>query len=193
MTHNIRSLRQIPLLVFLCVLLFTTAGVAPNGFAQDAAPELELPDNTGQLRKLSEYRGHVVVVNFWATWCGPCAGEMPRFVKTQQRYAPQGVTVVAVSLDFDQTKRNIPKFVEKYKMTFPVLVGGTVDHLHAFGMGDGLPGTIFIDKDGNVFGRILGEAKEKDIYARVDWLLGVRNGSDPKPPKPQLGKPIKAK
>jgi hypothetical protein len=112
---------------------------------------------------------------------------MPRFVETQALYRDKGVVVLAVSLDAEETKVQIPGFVSKYKMDFPVLVGGTIDHLHQFEMGDGLPGTIFLDPDGHVFARILGEAKKKDVFARVDWLLGDRKGNNQKPPKPMLG------
>lgn len=182
-----RSNGQTLVLILLLTLAFATAG-----FAQDAGPALELPDKTGQLRRLEDYRGHVVVLNFWATWCGPCAGEMPRFVETQRRYGDRGVVVLAISLDADETKGNIPAFIKKYKMNFPVLEGGTVDHLHLFEMGDGLPGTVFIDTDGHVFARIFGEAKKKDIFQRVEWLLGDRKGRRPKPPKSVLGKITKA-
>ncbi|MBI3935208.1 MAG: TlpA family protein disulfide reductase [Acidobacteria bacterium] len=156
--------------------------------AQDPAPDLELPDLTGQLRKLDDYRGHVVVLNFWATWCGPCAKEMPIFVETQHRYDARGVVLLAASLDAEETKSNIPAFIQKHKMDFPVMLGATVDHLDLFGMGDGLPGTVFLDADGHIFARILGEAKKKDVFARVEWLLGDRKGKNPKPPKPVLGK-----
>jgi len=179
--------RRVPGLLFLILLAAPTAG-----FAQVAEPALELADHTGQARKLDDYRGHVVVLNFWATWCGPCAAEMPRFVETQSLYGSRGVTVLAVSLDAAETQVNIPAFVTKYKMNFPVLVGATVDHLHLFEMGDGLPGTVFLDPEGHVFARIHGEAKKKDIFARVDWLLGDRKGKNPKPPKPLLGKPVKS-
>ena len=174
-------------LVVLTLLVFPQ-----TSRAQVPLPDLELPDNAGQLRKLDDYRGHVVVLNFWATWCGPCAAEMPRFVETQSLYGERGVVVLAASLDAEETKANIPSFVTKYKMNFPVLVGATVDHLHLFEMGDGLPGTVFLDPEGHVFARIHGEAKKKDIFARVDWLLGDRKGKKPKPPKSLLGKPVKS-
>jgi thiol-disulfide isomerase/thioredoxin len=176
----------------LLLLVLIALSLPSAGSAQEAGPALELPDANGQVRKLEDYRGHVVVLNFWATWCGPCAGEMPRFVETQQRYGDRGVVVLAVSLDADETKANIPSFMKKYNINFPVLVGGTIDHLHQFNMGDGLPSTIFLDTDGHVFARIFGEAKKKDIFQRVDWLLGDRKGRNPKPPKPVLGKITKA-
>ena len=160
-----------------------------NGWPQEAAPALELSDHNGQLRRLEDYRGQVVVLNFWATWCGPCAKEMPIFIETQKRYGPSGLVVLAASLDDDQTKQNIAPFMKKYKMSFPVLLDATADHLHQFGMGDGLPGTVFLDKAGNIFARILGEAKKKDVFSRVDWLLGSRRGKEPKPLVDNIPKP----
>ena len=181
----IQSLKRTPLLFFFFSLLFLGAGLA-----QDMAPALELNDSTGQPQKLENYRGKIVVLNFWATWCGPCAYEMSRFVETSHRYSDRGVVVLAASLDPVETKKNIPKFIEKHKMEFPVLVDATVDQLRAFGMGEGLPGTVFIDSEGKIFARIFGEAKKKDVFARVDWLLGDHQG---KAPKPLLGKKMMAK
>ena len=163
-------------LAFLFGLVFLRAG-----FAQDAEPALELPDHTGQLQKLADYRGKVVVLNFWATWCGPCAHEMSIFVETERRYGARGVVVLAASLDAEETKGNIPAFMKKHKMGFPVLVGATADHLQQFGMGESLPGTVFLDTEGRIVARILGEAKKRDVFARVDWLLGDRRGKEPKP------------
>ncbi len=173
---HILSLKKVPLLVFFFSLVFLGAGLA-----EELAPSLELNDSTGQPQKLESYRGKIVVLNFWATWCGPCASEMSRFVETYKRYSDKGVVVIAASLDFPQTEKNIPKFVQKHKMEFPVLVGATVDQLKEFGMGEGLPGTAFIDPEGKIFARILGEAKKKDVFARVDWLLGDHKGKEPKP------------
>ena len=175
----------------LLALALVTATV-PRASAQDGVPVFELADNAGRLQRLEDYRGKVVVLNFWATWCGPCAKEMPIFVETQNRYGPRGVVVLAASLDDDQTKANIPAFVEKYRMNFPALVGGTANHLHVFEMGDGLPSTVFLDSEGRVFARIFGEVKKKDVFERVEWLLGDRKGKNPKPPKPVLGKITKA-
>jgi thiol-disulfide isomerase/thioredoxin len=152
------------------------------------APVLELPDSFGKTQRLEDYRGKVVILNFWATWCGPCAKEMPIFVEAQRKYGSRGAVVLAASLDDDQTKANIPAFVQKYRMDFPVLVGATADTLHLFEMGDGLPSTVFLDAEGRIFARIFGEVKKKDVFERVEWLLGDRKGRNPKPPKPVLGK-----
>ena len=150
-----------------------------NGLAQEAAPALEITDHTGKVQRLEDYRGKIVVLNFWATWCGPCAAEMPIFVDMHKRYGNRGVQILAASLDDDETKANIPAFMRKYKMAFPILMGATVDHLERFGLSQALPATVFIDREGNVFSRILGEAKKRDVQDRVEWLLGRRKGKQP--------------
>jgi len=159
-------------------------------WAQDAAPVLELPDHTGQLQRLENYRGKIVVLNFWATWCAPCVAEMPIFVDVQKRFGSNGVVVLAASLDAEETKGNIPEFMRRRKMNFPVLVGATADHLQLFGMGEALPGTVFLNRQGQVVSRILGEAKKGHVFDRVEWLLGLRRGKAPAPlldnaPKPR--------
>jgi len=174
--------------VLLFPILFLLLALPVRSGAQEGPRALELSDHAGQVRRLEEFRGQVVVLNFWATWCGPCAKEMPIFVETHKRYAERGVVMLAASLDDDQTKANIPAFMQKYKLTFPVLVDATVEHLHLFEMGDGLPSTVFLDTEGRVFARIFGEVKKKDVFERVEWLLGDRKGRNPKPPKPVLGK-----
>lgn len=167
---------------FYYLLLVAVCCLHPGTvYAQDSAPALELKDHNGSVVKLSDYAGQAVVLNFWATWCGPCVKEMPIFVDAAKKYAEQGLVVLAASLDAPETQQNIAPFVEKQKMTFPVLVGATVDHMTAFGMGESLPGTIFIDQQGRVVGRILGEARKKEVTERVEWMLGLRKGK--KPPK----------
>lgn len=173
------SWRTIPRFV---VLLAGTAGMSwPRAHGQEPAPALELKDSRGRLVRLSDYAGKAVVLNFWATWCGPCVKEMPIFAEVAKKYGPQGVVVLAASLDSAETQPNIEPFIEKQKMEYPVLIDTTVEHMTAFGMGESLPGTIFIDQQGRVMGRILGEARRREVTERVEWMLGLRKGN--KPPK----------
>lgn len=160
--------------VFLGGAVFLTAGLA-----QERAPSFELVDYTGELQRLEDYRGKIVVLNFWATWCVPCASEMPIFVELQQRYAEQGVAVLAASFDDETTQENIPEFMQKTGMNFPVLMGTTMDHLQLFGMALSLPGTVFVDREGYIVFRIFGEATQSDVEDRVAWLLGQRQGEQP--------------
>lgn len=167
--------RNLPLsFVVLFGLVFLEAGSA-----QDAAPALELPDHTGQLQRLEDYRGKIVVLNFWATWCVPCAHEMPILVDVAKLYGARGVVVLAASLDTEETKANIPEFMRKRKMNFPVLVGTSPDHMQQFGIGEAIPATVFVNREGQIVSRVLGEAKKRDIVDRVEWLLGLRRSKEP--------------
>lgn len=165
------------------VLLFLVSilGVIPvnTGLLQASEPLLELPDQSGRVRRLEHYNGRIVVLNFWATWCGPCAAEMPIFVQAQKRYGSRGVSVLTASLDSKETEKKIPEFVKKYKMNFPVLLGASPDHLGKFGLGETLPGTVFIDANGAVAFRIIGQAHKKEVFERVEWMLGKRRGKAP--------------
>ena len=165
----------------LAVAATVIALSAAVAVAQTPEPGLELPDHTGRLQNLRDYRGKIVVLNFWATWCAPCTAEMPIFVELHRRFAARGVVVLAASLDTEETKGNIPQFMQKRKMEFPVLVGTTVEHMQPFGVGDALPATVFLDAEGRIVGRILGEARKKDVLPRVEWLLGDRRGKEPEP------------
>ena len=109
----------------------------------------------------------------------PCATEMPIFVDVARSYGARGVAVLAASFDDEETEANIPEFMRKTGMNFPVLMGTTLDHLVLFGMAQSLPGTVFVDREGRIVFRILGEAKRQDVVDRVEWLLGRRRANQP--------------
>ena len=113
-----------------------------------AAPEFALQDANGQTVKLSDFKGKVVLLDFWATWCGPCKLEIPWFIEFQRKYKDQGFTVIGVSMD-DGGWKAIKPFVEESKMNYPVLIGN--DELATkFGGIDVLPTTFVIDKQGRI-------------------------------------------
>ena len=134
-------------------------------------PELSLNDTQGKHHSLSDYRGKIVVLNFWATWCVGCKQEMPIFVDVSKKYRDRGVIVLAASVDDESTKKYIPQFMRSYKMDFPVLLDANADIMHEIGLGDALPSTAFLDAEGNVVGMIAGAAKRKDVLQRVEKLL----------------------
>ena len=133
------------------------SAVVPEGTAEAAgsltdrkpAPDFVLQDEQGREVKLSDFRGKVVLLNFWATWCGPCKIEMPWFVEFQRQYKDQGFSVVAISLD-EEGWEVVRPFTEEYKLNFPVLLGSdeTADQ---FGGVAALPTTFVIDKEGRIF------------------------------------------
>jgi thiol-disulfide isomerase/thioredoxin len=147
-------------------------------------PELTLKDQAGTVQTLSTYHGKIVVLNFWATWCGPCREELPRLDELAREYASKDVVFIAASLDDSKTQSKIASFlVKKQMVTLPIWIGATPATLTQFQLGEIVPATIIFDQNGEPIYRIMGEASRKDITLRLDWLLNGRIG---KPPKPLL-------
>lgn len=161
----------------LCLLIpFSLAA-----FAQTAAsPELRFNDLSGKAHSLADYRGKIVVLNFWATWCMPCREEMPMLSRLAPQYAEKDVAVLAVSLDDAETQSKIPAFLTKKKITLPVWTGATPTDLKQFDLGGIVPATVILDRDGSAAFRISGEASRKDVSSRLDWLLSDRAAKRPK-------------
>ncbi len=144
-------------------------------------PNITLRDLSGKKVQLRDYRGRIVVLNFWATWCGPCREEMPMLVEAAKAWEPAGVAFIAVSLDDEKTRKDIPAFVERYHASFPVWVGASSDELNKLELGSGVPDTAFIDERGTVVARVLGEIHRPEIDARLSWLTGDRKSPPPPP------------
>jgi thiol-disulfide isomerase/thioredoxin len=130
-------------------------------------PEFEFRDLEGNLRNSSEWKGKVLVVNFWATWCPPCREEMPLFVDTQEQYSSNGLQFVGIAIDDPMMVRD---FVDVYGINFPVLVGGPEAIKLANSMGnrfDSLPFTAIFDRDGTTryvtAGQVAPEVLEKEL------------------------------
>jgi len=160
---------------YLILTLLCLAAVA--GHSQ---PQLSLKDAEGNTHALSDYRGKIVVLNFWATWCVPCKEEMPIFVEANRRYRDRNVVMLAASIDDAKTKKYIHKFVRSYKIDFPVLLDASAASMQQFGLTDTVPSTIFLDAQGNVAGKIEGQAHKKDLLARIERLLGNPENEQPK-------------
>lgn len=162
------------------LVLSVIAGVALRQAA--AAPmQGQFTARDGSVHTLAELRGHPAVVNFWATWCGPCREEMPRLQKLADSYGGRGVRFVAVSLDAPETQGKIDAVVLKRGLRLPVWTGATDSTLSALELGVLVPATLILDEKGEIIGRIEGEAREKDVSSRLDWLLNGRAGKPPKP------------
>lgn len=137
-------------------------------------------DLQGASHTLAELRGHPAVVNFWATWCGPCKEEMPRLQKLADGYAARGVRFVAVSLDAPETQGKIAAVTRQRGFEVSVWTGATERTLADLQLGELVPATLVLDEGGKVVGRIEGEARDKDVRSRLDWLLDGRRGKAPK-------------
>jgi thiol-disulfide isomerase/thioredoxin len=140
---------------------------------------LALRDLSGRRVRLQDYRGRIIVLNFWATWCSPCAREIPVFVNAHTEYQSSGIVFIGASLDNKKTRSKIPEFVKKYGINFPILVGATSDDLATITLGTVTPATVFIDRNGEIVARILGELHPGELTERIDWLLGNRAAPRP--------------
>jgi thiol-disulfide isomerase/thioredoxin len=155
--------------------------VSGSGLNQSTGGDasLTLKDMSGREQSLKELRGKIVVLNFWATWCVPCREEMTVLVTLQKQYESQGVQVIGASADEASTQENIPEFARKVKINFPIWVGATVSDMQRLQLGDALPATAIIDRDGQIVGRILGPVEKDDLRKRVEWLLSDRRSPAP--------------
>jgi thiol-disulfide isomerase/thioredoxin len=142
---------------------------------------LTLKDSSGREQSLGAQSGKIVVLNFWATWCVPCREEMPILVSLQHRYASRGVQVVGASADDESTQGQVPEFTRRLRLNFPVWIGATIEDMQRLGLGDALPATAVIDRDGEIAGRIIGVLSKADLDKRIEWLLGDRRSPAPPP------------
>jgi thiol-disulfide isomerase/thioredoxin len=129
----------------------TSATLDPKGAP---APDFTLDSLDGKAVTLSGYHGQAVLLNFWATWCGPCKIEMPWFVELQKEYGPQGLQIVGVAMD-DASKDEIDKFVKEMGVNYPILIGKEAVG-QQYGGVNVLPTTFFIDRDGKIVAREFG-------------------------------------
>ena len=161
---------------FLAAILFQLVAlgfpVEPPVSGQVDLEKLHFRDfGTGETRSVEQYKGEILILNFWATWCKPCLEEMPLLVSIQKRYAGRGVQVVAVSADEKETAGRIEPFLKEFKINFPVWVGGTTEHMERLGLGHALPATAIFHRTGQLMGRIIGQLREPDLTRYIDWLL----------------------
>ena len=133
------------LLISLLLPLATATGI--TGLAGQPAPDFALKSITGENLRLSEFRGEVVMINFWATWCGPCRQEMPLLDELYQRYQKVGFQLLGVNIDDDQ--RSAAKMVRVLGVRFPVLLDERKDVSRLYDV-DAMPATLLIDRTGIV-------------------------------------------
>jgi thiol-disulfide isomerase/thioredoxin len=136
---------------------------------QKAAPEFVRSDLNHRRVDLRAYRGKIVLLNFWATWCAPCQLEMPRFIAWQNKYGPRGLRIIGISMDDDPAMAG--SLVRKLKLNYPVVMGDEkIGHLYGGVMG--LPITFLIDKQGRVQAQYQGETDLNSIEKQFKTLLG---------------------
>ena len=133
--------------------------------------ELKLKDLFGAEASLAQYKGRIVVLNFWATYCVPCKTEMPDLAAIQNEYAALGLQVIGASTDEAADRPKVLQFIKETKINFPVWLGATAADMTRFGLGEALPGTVVIDRNGKVVKVISGVVTVADLKKQIDGML----------------------
>lgn len=137
----------------------------------DAASEFALIDLAGKTHRLADYRGKLVLLNFWATWCPPCREEIPGFIRLQERYAGRGLQIVGISIDNPEA---VARFWQEMKINYPLLLAddGTFALMGAYGnRSGGLPYSVLVRPDGGIAATKLGVYHEADLERLLLPLL----------------------
>jgi peroxiredoxin len=141
------------------------------------APDFNLKDADGKAVKLSDYKGKVVLLNFWATWCGPCKIEIPWFMDFEQTYKDKNFAVLGVSLDEDGWD-SVKPYIEQKKINYRVMIG-TEQVAQMYGEVDSLPTTFMIDREGRVAAVHIGLVSKSDYIHDIVDLLGAPQPESP--------------
>jgi peroxiredoxin len=164
-----RILRWIRLTI--CVALLgggVCAQRPPLDLEHRLAPAFERADLAGRKVRLKDYRGKVVLLNFWATWCASCQVELPRFAEWQKRYGAQGLQVLAVSMDDNAAP--VRRTVRRLRLNYPIVVGDAKLG-EEYGGVLGLPVTYLVDREGKIVKRIKGETDLRVLETEVKQVL----------------------
>ncbi|MGP0020436.1 MAG: TlpA disulfide reductase family protein [Candidatus Sulfotelmatobacter sp.] len=151
------------------------SGTTPGGAKSSDAPDFTLESLDGKNMRLSDLRGKAVLLNFWATWCGPCKIETPWLVELQNQYGHDGLQVVGVEMG-DDSKDEISKFMKDMGMNYPVLIGKEAVG-EAYGGVPALPETFFIGRDGKIVDKIIGLKGKGEIEDSIKRALDTPVGN----------------
>ena len=166
-------------------LIPATAGDVPQGqtsLVGKPAPDFVLEDLSGRTVALSSFKGKPLLINFWATWCGPCKIETPWLIELQNEYASKGFQIVGISTEGEdlqpgdkegiaRQKAAIARFVKEYRMQYPVLING--DSLaNTYGGLDAMPTSVYVNAEGKVVAMQLGITSKDDMEANIKKALG---------------------
>jgi thiol-disulfide isomerase/thioredoxin len=132
-------------------------GTLPPAKIPERLPQFALKDRAGKLTSMTDFQGQSLIINFWATWCAPCQREIPLLQALQAQWAPQGVTVIGVAVDF---RDKVLEFAERFKIRYPLLIGeqDALDAAAALGVDSPVfPFTVFTDRRGQLVALYIGE------------------------------------
>jgi len=143
------------------------------------APDFSLPQLNGELLRLSSYRGKVVLLDFWATWCDPCRDEIPRFVNLQNKYGPQGFEIIGISMD--DSPDPVRDFYQRFRINYPVVMGNAqIGDLYGGVLG--LPIAFLIARDGRIYAKHIGATDASVLEGEIVGLLEAKVSLTPPGP-----------
>lgn len=157
--------------VCMALILFNSSVLSAK-----SVNKVTLRDLDGNKVRLADYHGRIVVLNFWATWCGPCKEELPRLGEIASHYVDRNVAFLLASIDEKKKEPAVRDYVSEHGIKLPVFTGASVDLLEDLAGVNVVPATLVIDDNGQVIRAINGEAREEDIKEALDWLLSGRQG-----------------
>ncbi len=179
---RVRTVSAIAVSFGIVILIFIGFHALPDSHYRSAnadpkqqwkvAPDFELKSLDGGTEKLSDYRGKIVLLNFWATWCAPCRVEMPTLIGLYEKYHKQGLEIIGVSMD-DGGQERVAKYVNEMKINYPILLGNSsvADNYGGLRL---LPQTVFITRDGNIVQTMIGIQSRKDFETVIEQLLAAQ-------------------
>jgi thiol-disulfide isomerase/thioredoxin len=133
------------------------------------APDFELTTLDGKSLKLSDYNGKIVILDFWATWCGPCRRGIPDLVEIQKEYNDD-VVVIGISLDQENTQDQLQPFVEYFNINYPIVLWSE-KVVEDYGNIGAIPTSFIIDKDGNIVNKFVGLMPKESFVEQINSIL----------------------
>jgi cytochrome c biogenesis protein CcmG/thiol:disulfide interchange protein DsbE len=156
------------ILLVCCILLVTASAEITAANARKAAPGFSLTDAKGAALQLSDYKGKVVLVNFWATWCHGCKEEIPWYMEFADKYKNKGFEVIGLSMDEDGWK-SVKPFLEQHKLNYPIVIGN--DQLMSQYGGESMPVSILVDREGKIADSHSGVVQKDGWEKEIQQLL----------------------
>jgi len=167
-------------LVLLVSLSFTAEGGEDDLFSKTRinpikgnkkAPDFSLNDLNGKEVEIKQFKGKIIFLNFWATWCGPCKEEMPGLEALRQQFKEKNFVLLTISVDYEGIKP-VQEFINKHRYTFPVLLDPKCETLDLFEV-KGIPTTFLIDKKGRMVGKAIGprDWKSVEVVSLLNLLI----------------------
>ena len=175
----IAQIRRVSLCVLAGLTMLVAAPIAsPSGTVPDivaaasrkAAPTVSLPDAAGKKHQLSDYKGRVVLLDFWATWCTGCKLEIPWFMEFEKKYKSKGLTSIGVAVD-EEGWKIVSAYLSDHPITYPVVLGDFDVLEKTFGLPASLPVTLLIDRKGRIAQTHPGVVDKQQFDADIRLLL----------------------